>query len=49
MVVKMFALYFVCVACDVGRPVHISNRLVKLSIECNTVDIHTYIHTYIHK
>ena len=27
---------------------HISNRLVKLSIECNTVDIHTYMHTYLH-
>ena len=31
---------------DAGRPVYMRNRLVKLSIECNTVDIHTYI--YIH-
>ena len=26
---------------------HISNRLVKLSIECDTVGIHTYIRTYV--
>ena len=34
------------------RPVYTRNRLVKLSIECNTADIRTYghtdIHTYIH-
>ena len=45
---KMFALYLVCVACDVGMSfkynlegrVYMRNKLVKLSIECNTVYIH---------
>ena len=53
---KMFALYLVCVACDVGMGfkynlegrVYMRNKLVKLSIECNTVYIHTCIHTYLH-
>ena len=27
---------------------YIRNKLVKLSIECNTVDIHTYIHPCMH-
>ena len=51
---KMLALYLVCVACDVGMGfkynlegrAYMRNKLVKLSIECNTVYIHTCIHTY---
>ena len=54
---KMFALYLVCVACDVGMGfkynlegrVYMRNKLVKLSIECNTVYIHAYLPTYIRK
>ena len=54
---KMFALYFVCFACDVGmsfqiksgKPVYIRNMLVKLTIALNATPwtyIPTYVQTY---